>query len=109
MNTDSGQIHLVEEATDRLLGRTEARPGETVEEVLARARARHAELADGEPPPGAPVPPGFRRLSAGDEVLPLRGFRLVVREVDVEAQTLLVAYERRTERGPAGKRRRRRR
>jgi hypothetical protein len=108
MNPDSGRIHAVAENVraafgegskkvgDVLLGRVNPRPEETVEQVLARARAAEAaRVPDSEPPPGAVVPDGWPRFNVGDEVGPVKGWWMEVLDVDVEDQSILLRPKRR--------------
>lgn len=95
MNPDSGKLHGVAEGMKALFGRVNPREGETVEQVLERARARHAGLADGEPEPGSPLPAGWPVLVAGQELKQVKGWKAVIDSVDLEAQTVTVKMVRR--------------
>lgn len=95
MNPDSGKLHNADEAFKQLYGRVNRRPEETVEQMLARAQKRHAELADGEPAPGSPLPADWPTFVVGQELKQVKGFKLVIQSIDVEKQEIVVKPVRR--------------
>lgn len=91
MNPDSGQLHNVSADFKKLYGRVNPREEESIEELLERARKRHAELQpDSEPPPGSDLPDDWPRFSIGDRVGPIKGWWFTIVSVDVEAQTVSI-------------------
>lgn len=95
MNPETGKIHLVEEVTNRLAGRVNPKANETAEEVLKRATEKHAQLNDGEFPPGSVMPSNFVPILPGQELKQVKGWRMIVQSVDVEEQIITVKAIRR--------------
>lgn len=95
MNSDSGKLHNVSEDLRKIFGRVNPQHEETVEELLARATKRHADLADGEPIPGSDLPADWPIVAVGQELKQIKGWKLVVDRVDVEDQTIHVKLQRR--------------
>jgi hypothetical protein len=95
MNPDSGKLHGVDETFKALYGRVNPRPEESIAERLERAKKRHAELADGEPAPGSPVPAGWPILVVGQELKQVKGWKMVIESVDLEKQVIIVKPVRR--------------
>jgi len=95
MNPDSGQLHAASEEPKRLYGRVNPKSEETAEQMLERAMKRHAELADGEPAPGSPLPANWPVFTVGQELKQIAGWKLVIESIDVEKQTITVKPVRR--------------
>lgn len=105
MNKDSGKLHEVsnqlsalykdEKKIDRIVGRVNLKPEETIEQRLERAKKKHEELNDNEPAPGVPVPINFIGLKVNDELRLVKGIVFKIVGVDVEANTITVRSEKR--------------
>lgn len=85
MNPDTGELRRVEEKLRKLIDKDEP----------CQSRVFSDGGKTGEPPAGSEVPYDWPILTVGQELKQIKGWKLVIDSVDVDAQTVTARLVRR--------------